>query len=254
MGDPLNDVQMDNIEHRMLSFTGTSYITLSWLPMLPEDYEEVNMLERPFVRNLVKGQRHVELTFRPYPGPGPVSFAAWAGRWPKQPKGTNIFKRAFYELKKYIFTPPEGTRGTYIAEHSFSRESYEHRSFYIPAEVELELWRTCRKLHGLPFNTAGYYWATIWPRTTSYNEFFCSEAVLAALQISGALDHMLPPESNNAIRTMNPGRATPSLLYDALAEWGEPSANSYHVVDHSRLEQATSSANYVADSRDSDSE
>lgn len=252
MSEPLNSVQLRNIRARLEDQDPNrmSYFLLSWLRMTPEDYMEVNAIERPFVKGNIGDWRHLELSWRPHPGPGPVSFGAWAGRWPEQPKNTGWLKRTLYEAKKYFFTPPEGTRGTYIAGHSFSRELYEHRAYYVTAADELKLWNTCCELHGAGFNTVGYYRTSFWPRATTYDKFFCSEAVLAALQLSGVLHSILPQEGDDTVLHMNPGRATPSMLYSMLSQYGEETANPYHIVDHDSLQGPSRGFQFIDDSQD----
>lgn len=251
MADPLTEIQLDNITKRLESqdANATSWFLLSWLPLTPEQIKDVNMVERHFIEKNVGAWSHVELSWRPHPGPGPVSFGAWAGRWPELPHNTNFLKRILHGTKKMIFAPPEGTRGTYIAGHSFSREIYHHMAFYITAEQELNLWKTCIKYHGAGFNTSGYYWSTFWPRQTTYDKFFCSEAVLAVLQESGVLESILPSEGDETLLYMNPGAATPSILYNALAHYGQETSNAYHVVDKQAL-QGPSGFQFVDDSQD----
>jgi len=232
MSEPLTQEALDNVQARLEAMNPfeTTYFRISWLPISEEALQEVSFIERPIVRDRVGRFRHAEISWPEMVGA--FGFGAWGGRWPKLPDNAGYVARAKRWISKYLFTPPEGTRGTYIASHTYSTDSYEHRSYPCTVGQLLELWKTCRSIHGAGFNTSGYYWATFWPRTTTTDKFFCTEAGVYVLQKSGALAGIIPEDSEDAaILTMNPGSVTPSMLYDYVAPYGSEAMNYNYAVN-----------------------
>lgn len=56
--------------------------------------------------------------------------------------------------------------------------------------------------------------SVIWPRKTTYKDYFCAELIASALQIGGLMD-----------RQTNPGSATPESLYRAFSQCGATTGN-----------------------------
>ena len=229
MSEFVSDQVMDNIRQilRAQDPDGLTYFRISWLPLTEEDYAEVPWIERPFVKRLAGTQKHAEISWPEIIGP--YGYGAWCGRWPKLPDNAGWLAQAKRFVDRYTKTPPIGARGAGIATHTFSTDRYVHKSFRCTFRDLLELWDVCRETHGTGFNTSGFYWSTIWPKQTTEDAFFCTEACHHVLKESGMLGKIVPLDADEAdILTMNSGAVTPTILWDKLAHYGGDAANYIH--------------------------
>lgn len=206
----------------------TCQVRLSFLPFEPKGkFDKI-------VGDHVGEWRHVEISFE-VDGPiGAIAFSAWSGHFPPLPDNAGLGSKALRWAQSWLQSPPI-MRGTWVAPRTFSNSAYTHIGFNVSSRLEASLFRACERLHGAPFNSNGYY-RTILPRvlqrTTTRDCFFCSEAVLTALQDSDILPTVLDEEAM-WIADANPGSVTPSMLYDALAPYGIVVMNQMHSIDTS---------------------
>ena len=195
-------------------------VRLLFLPFTPESRID-KMLD-----SHVGGIRHVEIWFDAQGPVGAVSFSAYSGSFDPLPDDAGLWDRTKRYLESLVRTPPY-MRGALLTERSFQNNNYKHYCFSINSELEAELFRVCNRFHGCDFNLSGYY-RSILPRalqrTTTRDRFFCSEAVLVALQDSGVLD-ATTDESCEWLREANPGGVTPADLYNALRPYGIETLN-----------------------------
>lgn len=225
----------------------TCQVRLSFLPFEPKGKFDAMM------QNHIRDWRHVEISFE-VDGPiGAISFSAWSGHFPPLPDDAGLGSKAFRWIESWIRNPPI-MRGTWLAPRTFSNSAYTHIAFNVSSKLEAKLFRACERLHGRGFNSNGYY-RTILPRalqrTTDRESFFCSEAVLTALQDSDILPTVLDEEAI-WIADANPGGITPSMLYETLAPYGVKVMNQIHSIDTSVGLGTT--ATFFPGSGDADSE
>lgn len=225
----------------------TCQVRLSFLPFEPKGKFD------QMVENHIGDWKHVEISFEVDGPVGAIAFSAWSGHFPPQPENASKISKALRWLQSWVQNPPI-MRGTWVAPRTFSNNTYTHIAFNVSSKMEAKLFRACERLHGAGFNSNGYY-RTILPRalqrTTTRDCFFCSEAVLTALQDSDILPTVLD-EEGMWIADANPGSVTPSILYDALAPYGVVVMNQIHAIDRSVGTGAVPS--FFAGSAEADSE
>jgi hypothetical protein len=203
-------------------------IRLSFLPFVPETFTERR------AQGLIGDWKHVEISFEVTGPVGKTAFSAWSGHFPDLPDDAGIGTWMWRYLESMVRNPPI-LRGTYLAKRTYKNLGYTHIGFNVTSEQEAALFRACNDLHGCGFNPMGYYRSALWPsltRTTTRDRFFCSEAVLTALQDSNILPSIVG-ERGDFISDLNPGSVTPSMLYDLFKPYGVTVMNQVHGVNRS---------------------
>lgn len=223
----LDEGTRQNIAASLAGFHDEDYvpIRLSWLPVPENDHS--------YTTRIAGRMRHMELGY--IDTVGPFAFGAWSGRWPKLPDGAWFPRRWARKFQEAFLTPPEGLRGVFLCPRTYTEPDYIHKTYQVPGACLKRLWAVCNDMHGAEFNTAGYYRSVLpgsLARTTTGDRFYCSEAVVAALQDSGALQHMVTEEDDWICR-VNPGSCTPASVYAVLAPYGNTVVNPIHGIDTS---------------------